>query len=96
MPIAWKRNRIFWYLKSLPPAWQRWVLSYRKRVMKCVVMHHLVNSRRAYAARVMVFGLLVYAFVSVRLPVTTFSATTGNKTTKQRYQRVHCYTGFIF
>ena len=34
--------------------------------------------------------------VSVRSSVTTFSATTRNDTTKQRYQWVHRYTGFIF
>ena len=45
----------------------------------------LINPRRACAARV----------PSVCLSVTTSSATTRNETTKQRYQRVHRYTGFI-
>ena len=33
---------------------------------------------------------------SVCLSVTTFSATTRNKTAKKRNQRVQCHTGFIF
>jgi hypothetical protein len=32
---------------------------------------------------------------SVRLSVTTFSATTRNKAAKKRYQRVQCHTGLI-
>ena len=36
-----------------------------------------------------------FVSVSVCLSVTTFSVTTLNETTKQRYQRVHRYTGFI-
>ena len=33
--------------------------------------------------------------LSVRLSVTTFSATTRNKPAKKRYQRVQCHTGLI-
>ena len=33
---------------------------------------------------------------SVRLSVTTFSATTRNKAAKKLYQRVQCHTGLIF
>ena len=33
--------------------------------------------------------------LSVRLSVTTFSATTRNKAAKKRYQRVQCHTGLI-
>ena len=34
--------------------------------------------------------------LSVRLSVTTFSATTRNKAAKKRYQRVQCHTAMIF
>ena len=47
----------------------------------------IFNPRHAYAARVTVLGLWVCV---------TFSATTRNVTYKSRYQRVYCYTGFIF
>ena len=53
-----------------------------------------INPRRARAARVTVLGPLV--FLSVCLSLTTFSATTRNETTKERYQKVQCYAGFDF
>ena len=52
-----------------------------------------INPRRARAARVTVLGPLV--FLSVCLSLTTFSATTRNETTKERYQKVQRYTGLI-
>ena len=54
------------------------------------LLHHIINPRRACAARVTVLGLCVC------LSVTTFSAATRNETAKKRYQRVQCHTGFIF
>ena len=40
-------------------------------------------------------GLQYLVCKSVRLSVTTFSATTRNKAAKKRYQRVQCHTGLI-
>ena len=58
-----------------------------------VAAHTVINPRRACAARVTVLGLSFCP--SVRLSVTTFSATTRNKAAKKRYQRVQCHTGLI-
>ena len=59
----------------------------------------IINPRRACAARVISTSAAapeIYPPCVVRpsvcLSVTTFSATTRNETTKQRYQRVHRYT----
>ena len=63
-------------------------------------LNGLINPRRA-CARGLVLGLSFRPsvrrsfFPSVCLSVTTFSATTRNETTKQRYQRVRRRTGFI-
>ena len=64
----------------------------RACIMHTAIYVHVINPRRACAARVTVLGL---SFRPSVCPLPRFPAT-RNKTAKKRYQRVQCTTGFIF
>ena len=52
---------------------------------------HIINPRRACAARVTVVGLCVC--LSVCLSVDDYSRTTGYEAAYERYQQLQCYKG---
>ena len=64
---------------------------YVNRFSSKLVHRHIINPRRACAARVTVVGLCVCLFVC--LSVDDYSRTTGYEAAYERYQQLQCYKG---
>ena len=63
----------------------------------CSLLHnvHGLLTLGTHAQRGLQYLVCKSVCLSVRLSVTTFSATTRNKAAKKQYQRVQCHTGLI-